>query len=163
MLKKRKNPKPKFQIFGVYSCEDSDDDNDLCYYINDAYDLFHKYGIRLSNYENPALIAITEKEDLAGALFGGPLPSELSNVLEIRFSVVIDEKYRRLGIYRNLLKEFLKDCINNYRHYDEYESLVFTAWVINPLVIPVLEENGFESVGREWSPDSPFFEKIVSL
>jgi len=124
--------------------------------------LFNKYKIRLSNYEKPALVAITENDKLAGALFGGPLPSEYE--IMIRFSVVVDEKYRRLGIYRSLLKEFLDNNIRNYR-FNDFDTIVFSAWVINPNTIPVLEENGFESIAYngKWSQDSPFYEKRVNL
>lgn len=124
--------------------------------------MFNKYKIRLSNYEKPALVAITENDKLAGALFGGPLPSEYE--IMIRFSVVVDEKYRRLGIYRSLLKEFLDNNIRNYR-FNDFDPIVFSAWVINPNTIPVLEENGFESIAYngKWSQDSPFYEKRVNL
>lgn len=161
----RKNPK-KFEIFSVYGCEENDRD-DICYHVNDAYDLFDKYKIRLSNYEKPALIAISENDKLAGALFGGALPISDFEEITIRFSVVVDEKYRRSGIYRSLLKEFLNDdSIRNYKNlYDDFKTLVFSAWVINPNTIPVLEENGFESTSfrQRWSQDSPFYEKRIDL
>lgn len=128
-----------------------------------GYDIANDVGINIASHEEPLFACIAGDEgdpEVLGAAFAGSYDpwDDPDMAGEFRFTVVVDPDAQRRGIGRMLVRA-LKD------HYlverdDIIEAygmpwLELVAWVVNPNMADLLESEGFDSDGSEWSQNSP--------
>jgi len=95
--------------------------------------------------EKARVVALGPRGGLLGALVSSPLDEPT-----IRFSVVVAERAQRQGVAKALVKWL----VDNYG-----DEAVLEAWVINPIMLRILEPLDFETEGREWSEYEPFLSR----
>lgn len=145
------------QIFSVDSDSDGDDveafsGRDFWDVLEDVERLFRRCGINIASYEDPWSACLTSTGEVVGATVVGNAgyldeDGEPEARPTIRFSVVVDDQVRRKGIARELVQGIV----------DAYpsEEFILEAWVINPHMVSLLTEFGFETMNDEWSLNSP--------
>lgn len=126
----------------------------------DPWDLFSRNGINMASYEEGLFACVDEHDDVFGVAVAGLTTSGWGDdgPGELRFSVAVDPDRQRRGVGRALVRA-VKDYYLEQRedlaaaHGVPWIELV--AWVVNPHMAALLEDEGFETDGAEWSESEP--------
>jgi ribosomal protein S18 acetylase RimI-like enzyme len=149
----RRNPELPCKIHSLQDW-DADDLEELTgedYYdlLREAETLFKDGGINLSSSEELFAGCIDSSGKVLGVSAAGMYHSD--DGVTIRFSLAVKEDSRRQGIARALLKDILSSEFSD-------EPVIFEGWVVNPHMVTLLEEFGFEADSAGWSLNRPFME-----
>lgn len=136
----------KYEIYTVY--DDGEQEWEL---VEEAEKLFKEAKVRPSSREEILYVAV-HKDKVVGAITLGSYYSQDKNANNYTFSVVVEPSFRAKGVATDLIKEVLESV-----KHDE-ENYYFEVWVINPLMVSILEKLGFETDGG-WTPDNPHMYK----
>lgn len=124
-------------------------DRDIYAVLEEAEKLFRDSGVRLSRDEHVYEVCLDEQERVVAVSSLHEMRDDAGEPA-VRFSVAVLPAYRRHGHARALVERLVQ------QHGDGRME----AWVVNEHMLPLLESFGFESTGREWSPDTPFLERV---
>jgi len=93
-----------------------------------------------------------DQDKVIGAIYDSIINTEEG--MEYSFDVVVDPAFQRSGVGSALIDA----AIRKYRELaQDLDNLYAKVWVINPILVSVLERRGFElESGRDWHPNEPF-------
>jgi len=121
---------------------------DYYHFFDAVENLFYRSEIKLSREEEPFEACITPDGLLYGASAISLREDQASPEYRVvRFSIAVDESARRYGVGSKLVKGILRAF--------PPEKHIIEAWVVNPHMVTLLENLGFEADG-EWSQYNPF-------
>jgi GNAT superfamily N-acetyltransferase len=135
--------KDKFKLVSLSESPFEERDYDL---LDEAQQLFKDGGIRIASNENFHEAILNSSGHVVGASVVGLTYDEMGTT--VRFSVAVSKPFRRQGIARRLIKSIIA----------EYEDdCEIEAWVVNPIMVDLLNDLGFNEPHGGWSQDNPFF------
>ncbi|MCC6596898.1 MAG: GNAT family N-acetyltransferase [Rhodanobacteraceae bacterium] len=120
------------------------------YATSTAEDIFDESGIHHDPIEAVRLVAV-DGDQVVGALTLGGEEDDMGH--RMTFSIAVEPAYRRHGLAREFIRRALAIVA------EENPGSYFRLWVVNPHMVPLLEEFGFETEGRGWSEDTPHMYK----
>jgi GNAT superfamily N-acetyltransferase len=123
------------------------------------YALFHLTGIRIAGHEEPLFACVDKDGEPLGVAVGGLAPiGDYAFPAEFRFSVAVDPDHHRKGIARALVRRLKDYYLASRAELAEAYGVPWVemvAWVVNPHMAVLLEDEGFDTAGREWTEDTP--------
>jgi len=145
----------------VYLGPFADDDDEDVWTAEEGLDrLFSQARIRAASYEDPFVVVFDGGGEVVGAAVVGITGSGWNESSgEMRFSIVVAPGAQRQGVARELVRlikdHFVSEGQDLLEAHHEWEGMELVAWVVNPHMAELLEQEGFSSDGGDWSEAEP--------